>query len=387
MNNELVLKESQDIQAMKNVEQQISDFRQEIMNGHAQKIPLNNLVALGTAFQPLTGMIQAAVSGGGGSGIYYVNTMGKTMHHFQGSSEFLGSLQTAAGTVGGGQARLTQLPCDPTMIFMAVTLMNIERKLDSIQETQEEILDFLKSKEKAVQKGNLNTLMDVLSGYKHNWNNAQYKTANHNLVLSIKKDARASIELYRDQIAKKLQKKSLLLSDQKVNDMMKKVQEELKEYRLALYLYSFSSFLEVMLQEAFGESYLKEVMNRIEKYSYEYRSLYTDCYDILEKYSGSSIQANVLGGLSNVSKFMGDTISKIPVISKGQLDESLIAMSERLEQHNQKKSGKLLGEFVKVHDSTVLPFLENLRTISRVHNEPTAYLSDGENLYVGVLKS
>ena len=84
---------------------------------------------------------------------------------------------------------------------------------------------------------------------------------------------------------------------------------------------------------------------------------------------------------------MGDTISKIPVISKGQLDESLIAMSERLEQHNQKKSGKLLGEFVKVHDSTVLPFLENLRTISRLHNEPTAYLSDGENLYVGVLKS
>lgn len=162
MNNELVLKESQDIQAMKNVEQQISDFRQEIMNGHAQKIPLNNLVALGTAFQPLTGMIQAAVSGGGGSGIYYVNTMGKTMHHFQGSSEFLGSLQTAAGTVGGGQARLTQLPCDPTMLFMAATLMNIEKKLDNIQETQEEILDFLKSKEKAVQKGNLNTLIDKM---------------------------------------------------------------------------------------------------------------------------------------------------------------------------------------------------------------------------------
>ena len=162
MNNELTIKENQDIQMMDNVERQISEFKQEIMKGTVQKIPLNNLMALGTAFQPLTGVIQTAVSGGGGSGIYYVNTMGKTMHHFQGSSEFLGSLQTAAGTVGGGQARLTQLPCDPTMLFMAATLMNIEKKLNSIQETQEEILGFLKSKEKAAQKGNLNTLMDAI---------------------------------------------------------------------------------------------------------------------------------------------------------------------------------------------------------------------------------
>ena len=45
----------------------------------ATKIPLSDLSALGVAFQPLTAAIQTAVSGSGGSGIYFVNTMGKQM--------------------------------------------------------------------------------------------------------------------------------------------------------------------------------------------------------------------------------------------------------------------------------------------------------------------
>jgi hypothetical protein len=54
--------------------------------------------------------------------------------------------------------------------------MSIDRKLDSIQETQQEILEFLEQKEKSRLKGNLNVLADVLNNYKYNWNNEKYKT-------------------------------------------------------------------------------------------------------------------------------------------------------------------------------------------------------------------
>ena len=52
------------------------------------------------------------------------------MFNTTGSTEFIGSLKSSIGGVGGGQARMTALACDPTMLFMAATLMNIEKKLN-----------------------------------------------------------------------------------------------------------------------------------------------------------------------------------------------------------------------------------------------------------------
>lgn len=120
----------------------------------AEKFPLANLSTLGVAFQPLTSAIQTALTGSGGSGLYFVNTYGKQM--FSSTGGFIGSLQTASGTVGGGQARMIPFGCDPTMLFMAAVLMNVEKKLDDIRKTQEEILGFLEAKERASLQGNLN---------------------------------------------------------------------------------------------------------------------------------------------------------------------------------------------------------------------------------------
>lgn len=58
------------------------------------KLPVSRLTAYGTAFQPLATAVQTAVAGAGGSGIYYVNTAGKTMFQMKGTNNFIGSLQT-----------------------------------------------------------------------------------------------------------------------------------------------------------------------------------------------------------------------------------------------------------------------------------------------------
>lgn len=93
------------------------------------------------------------MSGAGRSGIYYVNTAGKTMFQMKGTNNFIGSLQTSTDMVGGGQAQMTPLACDPTMLFMAAALANIDKKLDAIQDMQKEMMDFLVQKEKADLKG------------------------------------------------------------------------------------------------------------------------------------------------------------------------------------------------------------------------------------------
>lgn len=61
------------------------------------------------------------------------------------------------------------------MILAAATLANIDKKLDTIQETQQEMLDFLAQKEKSELKANLNFLIDIHNNYKYNWNSEKYK--------------------------------------------------------------------------------------------------------------------------------------------------------------------------------------------------------------------
>ncbi len=380
MSNELEIRQDAALQSMMDVECLPAMPEVDLALNNTAKIPLANLSALGVAFQPLTTAIQTAINGAGGSGIYYVNT--KDMEMFSTAEGYIGSLKSATGTVGGGQARMTALACDPTMMFMAAALMNIEKKLDAIQETTEEILEFLEEKERAALQGNLNVLGDVMTNYKYNWDNATYKANKHILVQQIKKEAEASIILYRDQIGKKLKKRSFIHADQTVKDTLNKLQAQFEDYRLALYLYSYSTFLEVMLLGNFIEGYLNSVEQRINEYSLQYRTLYTDCYNQMEEYSKSSIQAGVLSGLAVASKFMGETIAKIPVISNSQLDENLIEAGRRLDKHGSKRATVALEGLAQNRISVTLPFVENIRAVNDLYNKPIAYLIDKENVYV-----
>lgn len=146
MSNELDLKKDLALQSMMNVEVLPITPEVNLEMHNATKIPLANLSALGVAFQPLTTAIQTAVFGAGGSGIYFVNTMGKQMFHIGESTDFIGSLMSSTGGVGGGQARMTPLACDPTMLFMAVTLMNIEKSSMPSSKRRKTFYNFWKKK-------------------------------------------------------------------------------------------------------------------------------------------------------------------------------------------------------------------------------------------------
>ena len=137
---------------------------------------------------------------------------------------------------------------------------------------------------------------------------------------------------------------------------------------MALYLFAYSAFLEVMLLGNFSEGYLNNVEQSITDYSYQYRTLYTKCYDLMKDYSKSSVQAGILSGLSAASKFMGNAIAKVPVISKSQLDENLI------------EAGSLLG--TQGEQRAVVPFVENIRVINNLYNKPVQYRIDGDSIYV-----
>lgn len=382
MGNVLDQKKESSPEAIMNVEVHPVMPELDFDMSHAARIHISDISALGVAFQPLTTAIQTAVNGSGGSGIYFVNTMGKQMFNAKDSTAYIGALKSSNGIVGGGQARMTALACDPTMLFMAAALMNIEKKLDAIQEIQEEILQFLEEKERATLQGNLNVLGDVLNSFKYNWNNEKYKTNKHILVQEIRKESEGSIIFYREQIGKQLKKRSFIHSDLEVRGKMKKLQVHFKDYQLALYLYAYSSFLEVMLLGNFSEGYLNSVEQRISEYSYQYRTLYTECYNLMEDYSKSSVQAGMLSKLAVVSKFTGNTISKVPVIGKTQLDNSLIEAGGRLGIHGEQRTAAALSGLIKACENVTVPFVENIREVNNLYNKPVRCFMDENTIYV-----
>ena len=349
------------------------------------KIPFSRLAALGTSFQPLTQAVQTAITGSGGSGIYFVNTNGKTMFQKNSTRNFVGSLMNIDGSVGGGQADLIQLACDPTMLFMAATLANIDKKLDTIQQMQQEMMDFLVLKEKSELKGSLNVLYDILKNYQYNWDNEMYKNSNHSQVLNIKKDAEDKIVFFRERIISKVNKKSFFHGNQSVKKQLEEVQEQFEFYQTALYILAFSSFLDLMLVENFGNEYLNSICEKLEEYSYQYRELYTTCYDKIENHFSSSVESTLLKGMSKATSAIGKVVEKMPVISKTQIDENLISAGDRINEYGIDKIRDKMNALIERQNNFVRPFIDSINAVNELHNRPVQLLIDKDNLYIGAL--
>ena len=381
-------KKGEIIQAMMDVEYHLVK-QEEIKSGKHVPIPMSAITSLGVAFEPLAAAFQNIVRGSGGmkSGLYRVSIpQGGHLAQFKDGSGYIGTVLNANNSFDA-QARLNPLVFDPTMLFMAAALMSIDHKLDRIQETQQDILEFLNQKEKSEQQGDLDTLTDILNNYKYNWDNEKFKTNKHILVQEIKRNAAQKIVLYRGQINKKLNKKSLLHGNQNVDKMLIDVSSELKNYQLALYLYSFASFLEVMLLENFESAYLNSVAQKIEDGIYQYRELYTTCYNQIEGYAKSSVETHLLNSIAAISKFAGNVVEKVPLVTNSKMDETLIEHGIHLEKRNSTRAEQTMKQFKENQSSGAQLFLENIKVVNKLYNQPMEILFDEENLYIDLIES
>lgn len=371
------------LKAMSATELAPLEVKNEISVQTYSKIPLSRLTALGTGFEPVASAIQQVTSHGQATSGFYKVTIPKGTHlaQFKEKSGFLGTAVGEHGIVG--QAQLNPLLCDPTTLLAAAALANIDKKLDAIQEVQQEMLDFLAQKEKSALKADLNFLMDIQNNYKYNWNSEKYKAANHAKVLDIRQEAARQIDFYQEQIKKQFGKKTLLHSDHDVQKMLEKVQGEFKEYQLALYVYGFAYFLEVMLQENYEKAYLSAIAKRIDEMSFQYREFYSLAYSQIENLSKSSLQAHLFGGLSAINKGAGTAIAKIPGINKSQIDETLIEAGERIGAYKKHRVQTTMRQLLERQSSCVRPFIDNINTVNRLYNEPVTLIFNHDTLYLG----
>lgn len=306
---------------------------------------------------------------------------------------YTGNIVDAAGTITG-RARFVPtpqiltatesvvVPFDPVTLAVAVALAQVNHKLEAIQETQQEIFDFLKREKRSEQLGDLNTLVDIMGTYKFNWGNEAYRSSKHIQVCLIKQEAERKILFYRDEVSACLEKGSLLSTNAGARKKSGSVAESLKDYQLALYLFAFSSLLEVLLLGNFDSGYLESVRGGIDSHSLSYLELYTRAFGQVENAAQRTVESRILGGASSVASIFGRAIEKTPVGEHTQIDEALLGAGGRLKALEEEKVSDTACGLCIAKGNVALPFAEAIGAMNRVCNEPLRMLSDGESLFL-----
>ena len=209
--------------------------------------------------------------------------------------------------------------------------------------------------------------------------NEKYKDHKHILVQDIKREAEQSIILYREQLAKELSKKALF---QDVKATLNKVITRLSDYQLTLYIFSFSSFLGIMLLENFDTNYLNSIASKIQEYSGYYTALYEKCTEKIENDSKASLKGYALRGLSKLSSGAGKIVEKIPVINKSQLDENLLKAGGILQDTDTNRTENVIQILTDSQTDYISPFVENIHIIDNLYNQSTQLMFDSENIYI-----
>lgn len=380
--DELMIKEFLDITNAESLA--IKEF-EDFAPDKSVVFPLGDLASLGAMFSSLPIAFSNIAQTAGKSKVLYEAIFPVAGKLAQKDGYNLGTIIGEKGIVG--QARFkavgtaTKSASGVSMMFMALAIMAVNKALKDISANQKEIISFLEVDKQTQLKGDLIVLSDIIGDYQHNWNNEQYRANREMQVLDIKRSAEQNILFYREMIEKKLGKKTIIHLD--TTKVLNDIQTKFRYYKLALYLYAFSSFLDIMLLENFDESYLNSVGEKINNYSAEYDSFYSKSLEDIEKYASSSLQSRALQGVAIAGKFAGKQIGKIPdKDNKLKVDDKLISGSDRLGKFNEESIGKTVDSFSSVEDSGIKMFAEKIELLNKMHNKPLRLVFDRENIYL-----
>lgn len=271
---------------------------------------------------------------------------------------------------------------NPATMMMAVALFSIEQELGRIEGMQKQILSFLEIEKKAEIEADVETLMGIIRKYKLNWDNEHYVVNNHKLVLDIQRNSRKNMNAYQKKVSEILRKKQLIVAQNNVKHAFSDLEKKFKYYRLSLYTFSLSSFMEIMLGGNFKEEYIVGIKDDIRKLTEAYRSLFEKSSIYLEKLGSSVLEANVLKGVGVAGKAVGKFIGNIPLIKEGPVDEFLQNGGAYLKKNAQDMEKKVLHQFASIGNPGTNLIMNKMDDIIQIYNHTSQICFDEKRIYL-----
>lgn len=365
----------------------------------AKKIPISNLALLGTAFSQMSEAARTTVTTVTSEikmenlyrGIWPEGANGKLAFNINGAT--MGNIMGEKGIdsrmlfkpIGGVSVEntITSIKSiDPTMMAVAVALMEINRKLDGIQSSIDEVLRFLETDKQANQRGNLQTLAEIMEDFKQKGNDSKFCENRNHTVQEIQRDARHDIEFYKTRIETAVKKKKTFHSRKDVREYVDSITTNFAEYQLACYLYAYSTFLDTVLRKDFEEGSIDSYRSKIIRIAEDYDALFRECRAQIASYQRSSVGNKMVGGIGKTADTLGKAIRSIPVIEKSPVDELLLDAGDVLRDANKDTVKAQVNNLEVLENNRMGDFLNGIGVAGALCNRKSAMITDGMNLYV-----
>lgn len=376
-------------------EAMLEDVRKSIVPENTSMcIPIAKLSTLGAAISSMIPALNTITQSTtiSADGLYRIVNLGAgdVLKASKDGSFFWGAMKTEAGkskmaklAEAGPIDSTTELVkgIDPAMLMMAAALYSIEQELGRIETLEKEIISFLEIDKDSEIEADVVSLNDIAKNFKHSWDNERFVASNHKMVCDIHRTARKNLIFFQKSVAEILREQKPLIAEVKVNSKLQDLYKKFKYYRLSLYTLAMSAFLEIMLSGNYKEECISAAIEEVDRYSNEYRDLFTECSSFLEGMMNKSIEANVMKGIGTASDALGKLIGSIPKIKEGQMDEFLQEKGEKIKKNVEDVSHELIGKFADVSNPYTRIFIEKMRDMLSI-NQTTEICCDKENIYL-----
>ena len=376
------------IKSSMSVEHALTEIKDTFQTPMLAKIPFAEIAALGGAFVGVVNTLSTPAA----EGIYrcvFPKGVTGTLAMAKDGSGALGTIMNSSGIVG--QARW--IPVDkavgPACIeatMVAVAVLAVVKQINDIKDGQKEIIEILERDKKSQLLVDYDILSSYMEDYKFYWENEVSIVAYLNQVSNIKRNAKKDILSYVEQIEGLISAKKNILKIQSSSQKIGQILDRFVHYKLALNVFALAQYMEVMLSKNFQAEYLSKKSDEIREQALKFRNLYTECYDIIEILKKEAMTTQATKKVANVSKTVGAFIGKIPVISKGPVDEFLIDMGELICEAEKEQMKRTLNFFIQYKESGLIPIAEHIDMINKLSNQPAILVHDNKVIRFHELK-
>ena len=268
---------------------------------------------------------------------------------------------------------------DPTVMMMSVALAGIEAQLGEIKELNKKILSFLEEEKESEIESDLEILNRSINDFKYNLEDEKYLINNHKQVMDIKRTANKNMLFYKKQINDDLSKDKFFTINATMNSIIGEIEKKFKYYRLSLYIYSFSSLMEILLLGNYQSDYLLSKRNELDELDNEYTNTFYNVLDYIKKNANKSLEGNMLAGLGSAGKAIGNLAEKAKIKN---VDSWLSERGDTLKQTGQNIKDNFINKFDEIKESNSKSFINQIEKIDCIYNKTKEIYFDSEKIYL-----
>ena len=365
----------------------LSDVRKESLSNNTYSLSLSKLseispITVSTANNIKTIMEQNPKTSGN---LYRITNLEKndSLKAMRDGKTFWGSIKKSDGS--STMAKLKEvnpnnvMALDPTVMMMSVALAGIEQELGKIKELSKQIFSFLEHEKESEIESDLEILNRSISDFRFNLEDEKYLINNHKQVMDIKRTANKNMLFYKKEIKDDLSKDKLFTTNNSMNSIIEDIQKKFRYYRLSLYIYSFSTFMEILLLGNYKNDYLLSKKEELDELDNEYSEVFNNALEYVKKNANKSLEGNVLFGLGSAGKAIGNLAEKVKIKN---VDNWLNEKGDNLKQSGQNIKDDFATKFDDMKESNSRPFINQIEKVDCIYNKTKEIYFDKENIYL-----